>query len=454
MRTRVAPLVVALLATVAALLVGVGPAHAAAGFSVSNGRLYDANGNDFVMRGINHPYIWFLNQNSSFGTIKATGANTVRVVLNRGADTATVAAAVTQCRNNRLVCVLEVHDTTGYAPGNGAATLAQAADWWISVRNAVLGQERYVIVNLGNEPYGSGTDTGWISQTNSAIGRLRGAGFTHTLMADAPGYGQDGDYLMRNNAASVLANDPQRNVIFSVHMYGVYGSATRVSDYLTWFANNRLPLVVGEFGWRHSGVDVAVDSILSTAQSRSLGWLAWSWSGNGGSDAVLDLTNGFNPNSLTSWGNRVVNGTNGLRATAREASVYGGGGTAGTIVGQQSRRCVDVPAASQTNGTAIALWDCNGATNQRWTTTSGGELRVYGNKCLDVDNQSTTAGAKVQIWDCNGQRNQQWTFTGDGSIRGVQSGLCLDATGQGTANGTAIVLWTCSGTANQKWTRA
>jgi hypothetical protein len=134
-----------------------------------------------------------------------------------------------------------------------------------------------------------------------------------------------------------------------------------------------------------------------------------------------------------------------------------GGGTGGStsaLRNVNAGRCLDVPNASQTNGTQTALWDCNGGTNQQWTLTSGNQLQVYGNKCLDASGQGTSNGTKVVIWDCNGQANQQWTVNSDGTITGAQSHLCLDAGGSGTANGTLIDLWACSGGNNQKWTRS
>ncbi|MFI0815393.1 ricin-type beta-trefoil lectin domain protein [Streptomyces sp. NPDC021098] len=131
----------------------------------------------------------------------------------------------------------------------------------------------------------------------------------------------------------------------------------------------------------------------------------------------------------------------------------GNDGTTGTIVGAGSGRCVDVPNQSQTPGTQVELWDCNGGSNQQWTDTPAGELRVYGSHCLDASGQGTSPGTKVDIWDCTGGSNQKWTLHADGTITGVQSGLCLDATGAGTANGTLLQLWTCNGSSNQKWTR-
>jgi hypothetical protein len=134
----------------------------------------------------------------------------------------------------------------------------------------------------------------------------------------------------------------------------------------------------------------------------------------------------------------------------------GGGTTAttGFVKGQESGRCVDVPGASQTNGTAPALWDCNGGGNQTWTATSSSQLQVYGNKCLDATGHGTSDGTTVVIWDCTGGSNQQWTVNSDGSIVGTESGKCLDATGHGTSNGTKLVLWGCNGGGNQKWSRS
>lgn len=132
----------------------------------------------------------------------------------------------------------------------------------------------------------------------------------------------------------------------------------------------------------------------------------------------------------------------------------GTGGSASTLRNVNAGRCLDVPNASQTNGTQTELWDCNGGSNQQWTLTSSGQLQVYGTKCLDASGQGTTNGTAVVIWDCNGQANQQWTVNSDGTITGAQSHLCLDATGNGTGNGTLIDLWTCNGGNNQKWARS
>ncbi|RGA04468.1 PKD domain-containing protein [Microbispora triticiradicis] len=128
------------------------------------------------------------------------------------------------------------------------------------------------------------------------------------------------------------------------------------------------------------------------------------------------------------------------------------GGTT-SIKGVPSGRCLDVNGASQTNGATVLIWDCNGQNNQKWTSTSATELRVYGNKCLDVNGGGTADGTAVIIWDCNGQNNQKWRFNSDGTITAVGANKCLDVAGSGTANGTKVQIWSCTGANNQKWTR-
>ncbi|MET8161518.1 lectin [Sphaerisporangium sp. NPDC005289] len=126
---------------------------------------------------------------------------------------------------------------------------------------------------------------------------------------------------------------------------------------------------------------------------------------------------------------------------------------AGAIKSVSSGRCLDVSGASQTNGSAAQIWDCNGQANQQWTPTASGELRVYGGKCLDVSNRATANRSPVVIWDCNGQNNQQWRFNSDGTITAVGANKCLDVPDNASANGTKLVIWDCNGGANQRWTR-
>jgi mannan endo-1,4-beta-mannosidase len=303
------------------------PPSGTGSLSVQGGKLLDGRGNQIILRGVNHAHTWYTSQTASaLPAIKAAGANSVRVVLAGGArsdwtksSASDVASVVSQCRQNRLICVLEDHDTTGYGSDGKAGTLAAAASYFASLASVLKGQENFVIINIGNEPYGT-NDSRWVSDTASAIRTIRAAGLKHTLMVDAPGWGQDSEGVMRNNTSTILGTD--RNVLFSVHMYEVYGSGQTVRSYIDSFTSQGLPLVVGEFGPQNNGKSVDVETILSYTQAKGVGYLAWSWSGNGSCCPGLDLVNNFNASSPTSWGNRLINGANGLKATSREANVF------------------------------------------------------------------------------------------------------------------------------------
>ncbi|MGV9811691.1 cellulase family glycosylhydrolase [Streptomyces cellulosae] len=380
---RAAALLASLAGLLLTLLVPATPAHAApTGFRVQDGRLLEASGNDFVMRGVNHAHTWYADKLVSLDHIKAKGANTVRVVLSSGDrwtrnGTADVANVVAQCKRNRLICVLEVHDTTGYGEQSGAVSLSRAADYWIEVRDALVGQEDYVIVNIGNEPHGNTDYTRWTDDTKAAIQKLRAAGFDHTLMVDAPNWGQDWAFTMRDNAASVFAADPDANTVFSIHMYGVFDTAAEVSDYLNRFVAAELPIVVGEFGHDHSDGNPDEDAVLSVTRQLGIGYLGWSWSGNGGGVEYLDMVENFDPNRMTSWGQRLFDGADGIAATSEEAAIYRSGSgedtTAPTAPG--------TPAASRVTSSSVTLtWgastDAVGVTGYDVVRVAGGQETV------------------------------------------------------------------------------
>jgi hypothetical protein len=153
------------------------------GFYINGRYLLDANGNNFVMRGINHPHNWYPDETGSLADIKARGANTVRVVLSSGKlwpknSTADVANVINLCKASKLICVLEVHDTTGYGEDAEAASLAEAVIYWKEIKSVLIGQEAYVIINLGNEPYGKSMQPAGCGQ-NASPNAQRGLPYAH-----------------------------------------------------------------------------------------------------------------------------------------------------------------------------------------------------------------------------------------------------------------------------------
>ncbi|MCZ9344187.1 glycoside hydrolase family 5 protein, partial [Streptomyces sp. TRM76130] len=136
-------------------------------------------------------------------------------------------------------------------------------------------------------------------------------------------WGQDWQQVMRTDAQTVYDADPTGNLLFSIHMYSVFDTAAEITDYLGAFVDAGLPIVIGEFGGPADAYgDPDEDTMMATAEQLDLGYLAWSWSGN--TDPVLDLVLDFDPAQMTSWGERIFHGVNGIAATAEEATVFGG----------------------------------------------------------------------------------------------------------------------------------
>jgi endoglucanase len=138
-------------------------------------------------------------------------------------------------------------------------------------------------------------------------------------------------------------------------------------------------------------------------------------------------------------------------ATAWWGSGPAAAATPGTIVSQQSGRCVDAASAGTANGTAVQVYDCNGTAAQTWQAGSDGSfLNPNSGRCLDISGGSTANGARVQLYDCNGTGAQKWQVSSNGNITNPQSGRCLDASG--TANSSYLQIWDCTGATNQHWT--
>ena len=130
-----------------------------------------------------------------------------------------------------------------------------------------------------------------------------------------------------------------------------------------------------------------------------------------------------------------------------------GAGIATTpLVGYQGL-CLDLASDSNTDGTKVDIYTCNGTDGQQWTELPNGTVHADG-KCLDVAGGGTANGTLVDLYTCNGTGAQVWQPQSDGALLNPQSGKCLDDTGLSTTPGTQVQIWSCGGGANQSWVPA
>ena len=224
------------------------------------------------------------------------------------------------CENAGLVCVLEIHDHTG--SDNPSDLKMWAVEYWNEMKNLLNAHKKYVIVNIANEWLGSWNKGSiWAQTYIDVVKILRVIGIQNALMVDASGYGQESGPIIEN-AKKVLEADPNKNVIFSYHVYSSLGkNKNTLYTAFDKLKNTGVCWIAGEFGWYHQGVYIPYKDLMEYCQKNGIGWLAWSWTGNSGDDSPLDITsvNTFSKNDLSFWGKDIFYGKNGIQNTSKKA---------------------------------------------------------------------------------------------------------------------------------------
>ena len=294
------------------------------GFHTSGTTLYDAKGNPFIMRGINFPYAWYKGQeDTAIPAIARTGTNCIRIVMGDGQQYSKTSLAEIQellrlCKDNHLIAIVEAHDATG---SDNIQDLENAANYWIEMKNVLIGNEANVILNIANEWAGSWDSSTWASGYQQVIPKLRNAGIKNTIMVDCAGWGQYPKSIA-DAGQSVLQSDSQKNIMFSIHMYEYAGAYGAVQNNIDSSLAVGAPLCIGEFGIKHTNGPIDYKTIMSYSQAKGVGYLGWSWKGNSSELAYLDMVQDWTGTQLTEQGNAILNDQNGIKNTSKSCSIF------------------------------------------------------------------------------------------------------------------------------------
>jgi trimeric autotransporter adhesin len=289
------------------------------GFFVLNGKLYDANGNEFRIRGVDRNHYDSISQPG----ISKTGANAVRIMVatNYGASVARLVSIVQNDHiNYKEVPIVMTTETPAGADtscSSDATVVAAAVANWVATASSWTPLDKYTIINIANE-WGPTNSTVWRDSNISAIAKMRAAGYMGTLMIDAGGCGQDMEDLV-NYSGAVFSSDPQKNVIFALHAY--YNTtpanvASRFQQLASLAASTGAAYAVTEFGpGRNIGPSPTLltpGEVITNAEANGLGWCAWAWDDN-------DLGNGASDDN---WFSMTYNGP-GIYTTAADLTIFG-----------------------------------------------------------------------------------------------------------------------------------
>lgn len=323
------------------------------GFHTDGVRLLDANGKEFLMRGYNYSYAWQKNWwGAAFSTAKKYKCNALRIQLSDGqkdlggyCNANQVRDLISSCKDNHFIGVFNVQDTGG---GNDANVLLHAADYWVEIKNAVIGQEKYCIVNIGNEWMGSpGRDCNgkwgdyqenlWSDTYIEAVRRIRSAGIKNTLMIDCNGYGQYADIIWKEGQRILdedkkYFKDGKPNIIFSIHFYekACYwdyekGVGSRVAHSIDKALSIGAPVCIGEYAYSRKSEEWKMDweTIQDYSKTMNIGYLGWSFTGNGDAESQgLDMFNSDGSQMYKNGECIILHPNDGIKVTSVICSVY------------------------------------------------------------------------------------------------------------------------------------
>jgi chitodextrinase len=303
------------------------------GFFVLGKTLYDAAGYEFRIRGVNKAHY----DADQYNIVSNMKANTVRWILYNQANTMSAQVAAANAWIARKI--VPIPGNWDGTCNNSAATLTSIVDLWVAQAASwtTVDLQKYAIINIANE-WGPEDSVVWRDSYITAISRMRAAGYKQTLLIDSGGCGQNAADILKY-AQAVFDSDPQKNVVFSLHIYGQWArplTTTWQTDYDTVLAQMSLlnvPIVIGEFGPGNnvppSPTTIQPLEIMTTAEGYKWGWMAWAADANNLANSSSDdnsyclLYNNFVYNTsadLTIFGKVVVdNPIYGLKAIAVKA---------------------------------------------------------------------------------------------------------------------------------------
>lgn len=330
-------------------------------FFTQGRHLYDPNGIQIILRGINLPLLddWNFPPNDTLGDLEQTGANAVRIqwYTNYGSPErpaytlADLDALLTKCKALHMIPILGLWDVTCQADATLVNT--QLIPWWTNEEVLALlnKHKQYLVLNPANELgfyHWSNDPASALSEFKnaykSALTSLR-AQLHMPVMIDAPDCGTSIDAWL-TIGQELIEHDPDHNLLLSVHAYWAgYDGMPHIDSAV----QGNLPIVFGEVANKQDETingatqfcfydldglhqnhapptSFTYQGLLQTLKTNEIGWLAWSWWPDGCSSRNLAT---YNENShqyqglSDPFGNDIVNHPDyGLKNSAKRSSIF------------------------------------------------------------------------------------------------------------------------------------
>jgi mannan endo-1,4-beta-mannosidase len=352
-------------------------------FQVDGSTLRDPCGEPLVLRGVNAGSAFPSNPNAKgLAEVAKTGANAVRLTfrwhINRSGPEQ-LKAALDEAIANYMVAIPALWDATG-----NWDRLQFAVDYWSqpAMVEVLRKYEDMVLLNIANEAGDSKvTNSEFRRGYSKAIKQLRAAGLHMPLVIDAANWGRNEAYIL-DNAAYLLSQDPDKNLLFSWHPWDTNQSVDRYRKGMDAALKSQIPLIIGEFSsiGVHYKRPIDYRSLMKFAAQRDIGWLWWWWrSGKNIDGHAMTIAGHFG-----NWVN--------VGAEVAEESPYGIRATSKRTQYLIDRSCVPAKEIKPPAPIAPDLVEA--------TVTQGTEVKLQWR-----DNADNEKHFDIQRWD---RQKQQW----------------------------------------------
>lgn len=295
--------------------VAASPGPAPAVFTTTNGKILTPDGREFIARGVNLQYGDHPAQAlPAIAAIDKAGANMIRLQLRRDTTAGQLRQALDEAVKHKIPVMVFYWEKDITCASDSALLRKDSEALWLKRWAGVLKEAKYqpwIMLNIANE---WGTSKGgfkdYVAIYVDLIKAFRAEGFRAPIVIDAADCGQTTSSFTEGRGKAFVEADPLKNVIVSVHAYHhLWSSTGLIDDNISKLKATGLPFMLGEFGDRELNEDGhTVDHLylMQSADAQGVGWLAWSWKGNGATTRVLDMSQDYGKVTLTRRGEEIV----------------------------------------------------------------------------------------------------------------------------------------------------
>jgi mannan endo-1,4-beta-mannosidase len=301
------------------------------GMYVKDRFLFSAGGDTVILKGFNAMIVyWDIHGDKNFPEIEKTGANCVRIFWNLASprpQPADLDKVLGNCIKHHMIPIISLWEATG-----DWDKIQYCVDYWRSPEIVPILQkyQEYLLLNIANEPGNAAmADTVFRNTYSSAVNELRTAGLHMPLIIDADNWGRHADALL-DNGSYLLEEDPDKNLIYSWHLWDPLnwgtGTISEITRIINKAAATNICFLVGEFGPceqcdKCTTTKINWEFMIEKAFQNDIGYLPWVWKWSDCHSIVNNETGAYGSWVNPSWGEEVaVKNTYSIKNTAKRPS--------------------------------------------------------------------------------------------------------------------------------------